>query len=151
MAKRTPPANNEELLRALGDLFDQVDAETPEEVDAMLREEGYDPSDLAATFRSIAEQALKASPYNWKNRALREMQMERDRLSAKKPSSPLSRPELIVAIQKQISKASLGPSLSAGIYHRNLEELTDEDLKSLLEELQFLTPSENDETQTPEE
>lgn len=50
---------DEELVQALVELFDDIPPpETPEEVDAILREEGYDPDEIAAYFRNVADKAL---------------------------------------------------------------------------------------------
>ena len=69
MDKRHPPATEEELVHANADLFNEVEPETPEEIDAVLREGGHDPDSIAARMKSIAECALARSPLNWRNRA----------------------------------------------------------------------------------
>jgi len=53
---------SEDLVRAFADLFDEVEPETPEEVDAALREAGYDPDQVAARMKAVAQEALKWPP-----------------------------------------------------------------------------------------
>jgi hypothetical protein len=79
MNKRRPPATEEELVHAFADLFDEVEPETPEEVDAVLREVGHDPDTIAARMKSIAERALARSPLN---RAQQELEAERSKLES---------------------------------------------------------------------
>lgn len=53
------------LVEAIDALFDQiVPPTTPEEIDAELREAGYDPDEVAERFRRVATDALARSPYN---------------------------------------------------------------------------------------
>ena len=50
---------SEDLVRAFADLFDEVEPETPEEVDVALREAGYDPDQVAARMKAVAQEALE--------------------------------------------------------------------------------------------
>jgi hypothetical protein len=61
MNTHRPPATEEELVHVFADLFDEVGPETPEEIDATLREEGHDPDTIAARMTSAAERALARS------------------------------------------------------------------------------------------
>ena len=47
------------LVTAFGSLFDGLEPETPEEIDAALREAGYDPDELGARIKAAADQALR--------------------------------------------------------------------------------------------
>lgn len=58
MLSRTPPTSDEELVRIFDHLFEQTEPETAEEVDAVLREAGYDPDELAARIDQVAQAAL---------------------------------------------------------------------------------------------
>lgn len=58
MSFRTPPRTDEELVRVFDHLFDQTEPQTPEEVDAVLREAGYDPDELATRMDEVAQAAL---------------------------------------------------------------------------------------------
>ena len=138
MRKRQPPTDNEELLDALADLFDEVEPSTPEEVDKVLREAGHDPDKVATKMKAMAERALAQSPLNWRNTARREMDEERARLDGFKPDLPESRTDLITAIRKLLASLQIDQGRLAAAHHRNFEEVTDEDLASLFVELSYL-------------
>lgn len=53
---------DEELLAAIILLLDGHPPETPEEIDAYLRAEGYDPDEVAARGKAIAEKAIANLP-----------------------------------------------------------------------------------------
>jgi hypothetical protein len=137
MNKRQPPATEEELVHAFADLFDEVGPETPEEIDAALREGGHDPDTVAARMKSIAERALARSPLNWRNRAQQELEAERSRLDNVTPILRRGRGEIIAAIQQLLSRLQAHQLAPAHAY-RNFDQATDEDLTSLLAELEYL-------------
>lgn len=134
MKKRRHVETSEDLVRAFANLFDEVAPETPEEIDAELCEAGYDPDKIGARMQAVAGQALANSPLNWRSRAQRELEDERARIAGFAATSLRSRAEVIVAI-KQLVAQSGGQMVYA---HRNLESETDEDLASLLAELEYL-------------
>jgi hypothetical protein len=137
MNKRRPPATEEELVHTFADLFDEVGPETPEEVDAILREGGHDPDTIAARMKSIAEHALARSPLNWRNRAQQELEAERTKLDRVTPVARHDRSEIIAAIQQLLSRLQAHQLAPAHAY-RNFDQATDEDLASLLAELEYL-------------
>ena len=47
-----------QLLRAFTTLFDAVEPNTPEEIDAVLLEAGYNPDDIATRMQAFADKAL---------------------------------------------------------------------------------------------
>lgn len=137
MENRKPPTTDAELMRAINKLFDEIEPESPEEIDAILQEAGYDPQQVAARMKAVADSVLATSPLDWRNRAPQRIQQERARLDSFVSSTPQSRADMVAAIQKLA--AGLGSNRSlAGAYHRNFEEASDEDLASLLAELEYL-------------
>jgi len=137
MNKRQPPATEEELVHAFADLFDEVGPDTSEEIDAVLREGGHDPDTIAARMKSIAERALSRSPLNWRNRAQQELEAERSKLDRVTPIVRRGREEIIAAIQQLLSRLQARQLAPAHAY-RNFDQATDEDLASLLAELEYL-------------
>lgn len=133
MNKRRSPQTDEELLQAFLDLFDEVVPDSPEDVDDFLRESGYDPEKVGARMQVVAKKALENSPLNWRNRAGHELRQVRDRLENFVPGLKEGRTEIITAIQELMVQHRL-----ATTNFRNLEEATEEDLASLLCELEFL-------------
>ncbi len=134
MKQRKQIETSAELVRAFADLFDEVVPETAEEIDAELRAAGYNPEEIGASMQIAAQQALAQSPLNWRNRAKRELEGERARIDKFTRPMLRGRAELIAAI-RQVLAQSGGHMAYA---HRNLELETDEDLATLLEELEYL-------------
>lgn len=83
MDKRKAPTTNKELLDALSELFQETEPETPEEVNVLLREAGYDPEQIAAKIKAAAERGLSESPLNWRNKT-QELEADKKRLSDRK-------------------------------------------------------------------
>jgi hypothetical protein len=137
MNKQQPPATEEELVHAYADLFNEVEPETPEEIDAVLREGGHDPDSIAARMKSTAERALARSPLNWRNRAQQELEAEKRKLDSVTPIMRRHRGEMITAIQQLLSRLHAHQLAPAHAY-RNFDQATDDDLASLLAELEYL-------------
>lgn len=124
----------EEFVRTFDEFLDEEDPMTPEEIDAQLREAGYDPEEVGARMQAVAERALAESPWNWRSRAQQELEDERVRIVHASAPSPLDKASLIAAITSLIAQSG-GQMVYA---HRNLESETEEDLASLLAELEYL-------------
>lgn len=137
MTKKKTLETSEEFVNALVDLFDEMGPETPEEVEAILREAGYDPVQLAADMQTFAEQALKNSPLNWRNRAQQELTAARSHFESTLSRVSRSRNELIGAIQQLIQQVG-GRQPQVFAHFRNFESASDDDLASMLEELEYL-------------
>ncbi len=138
MSERNPLKTDEELARALDELFDEIPPpKTPEEVDAVLREAGFDPHEVATRMEALAERALANSPLNWRNR---DQEMEEARTQLGRPSSipRRTRSEILTAIQQILTQLGGEQRELVTAHFRNLEQATDEDLASLLAELEFL-------------
>lgn len=133
MNRRRSPQTDEELVRSFLNLFDEVVPDSPEDVDEFLRESGYDPDDIGARIQAVAKKALKDSPLNWRKRAGHELRQVRDRLENFAPGQKEGRTEIITAIQEFVVQHGL-----ATANFRNMEQATEEDLASLLFELEFL-------------
>lgn len=134
MNKRTPIQTSEDLIHAFSELFDELEPETPEEVVSVLRDAGHDPDEVGARMKAVAEQALTESPLNWRRRAQRELETERNRIARLAVPASRSRVEIIAAIRQLVAQSGAQMAFA----HRNLESETDEDLSSLLVELEYL-------------
>lgn len=134
MKQRKQIETSAELVRAFADLFDEVTPETAEEIDAELRAAEYNPEEIGASMQIAVQRALAQSPLNWRNRAQRELEAERSRIDEFARPRLRSRAETIAAI-RQVLAQSGGHMAYA---HRNLELETDEDLATLLEEIEYL-------------
>lgn len=140
MSQDKTPETETELLRAILESFDAVESEASQDVqdiDETLRGVGLDPDDVARTMRAIAEQTMAASPFNWRNQTA-QMKDAQDRLQARRAARPSDRAGLLAVLQKYLGQNS--PQIQrVALAHRNLASLTDEDLVSLLDELEFLS------------
>ncbi len=136
MNSRKPPATEVELMHTLIELFNEVEPESEEEVDEVIREAGFDPKDVGTRIKKAANLALANSPLNWRNRG-QEIAKERSRLAAAKPERPASRAGLLAAIQEKLTQfGGNQPALMTA--YRNLDEATETDLASLLDQLDYL-------------
>lgn len=131
-----PPTTEADLLRAAADLFDAVEAESPEDADTVLRAAGLDPTAVASRILDAVRKAAEQSSLNWRNQE-QAMLRERSRLEAVGSPKATTRQNLIAAIQRL---ASVGGRRTQELIlaHRNLEQATDEDLATLLTELEYL-------------
>lgn len=130
------------LLDAVNQLFSEVEPETPEEIDEIIKAVGYEPNSFATRMESVAKRSAAESPLNWRNKARTELELERKRLEAYTASRKAIGNDLRARIQDLLSQFG-GRSNMAFAHHRNLDTASDEDLASLLEELEHLINDKN--------
>ena len=111
--------------------------ETPSyDVDQVLTEAGYKPDDVGKKFQVVANQSMARSPHNWRNRAHVDHEDAKAGLSKKdsieRPRR--SRSEILDAIHVLLSQQNLKVAFA----HRNFSDQTDEDLESLLDQLEYI-------------
>jgi len=141
MSTRKGPRTDRELVEAFEHLLYDHEPETPEEVDAFLRSEGLDPETIVANGRAFVQKALASSPLNWRSH-VSERQTAKEELAAHEVSPTLSRDDLLATVKKLLSGLSPQQIAQTGVRYRNLEEVTDDDLRSLLAELEYLNREE---------
>ena len=137
MNERRPPTTEDELIHAFTDLFNAVEPETPEEIQTTLRDAGYDPDSVAARMQAIAARAIENSPLNWRKRAQVELESEKARLEIIPSAQPGNRADIINFI-KQLLTGLSGQQFEHAAHFRNFDQATDEDLASLLADLEYL-------------
>ncbi len=140
MNKRKHIETERDLLDALETFFcGDLEHEPIANVNAELQALGFDPEDVVNRLGSYARKAIKDSPLNWRNKS-KEIELAREKFSnAYLPGIEiLDRNELIDTISRVLS--SLGSSKPNLIpsFNRNFNELTDNDLRSLVEQLNLL-------------
>lgn len=133
MANNTPSNDYEKLLNALDDLFSELLMKDIDEVDAILREAGYDPDEVGTSLEAAAKHAIAQSPSNWRNRARREIEDAQTRLNKISPPKH-TRSELMETIRRLLSTQQQ----PAAAHFRNFEKLTDADLEKMIAELEYL-------------
>lgn len=145
MNKRREPRTDQELMQAFEELFAEILPEMPDEVDATLREAGYDPDEVAVNMQDFATRIWNTSPLNWRNHAHQEIAQELSRLENFTTSPHATRSEIIATIQQLLTQIGGKQNLPAGIHFRNFEQASDDDLVSLLQELEYLATHRNEE------
>jgi hypothetical protein len=118
-------------------LFNELAPETPEEIQAALRAAGYAPEHVAAHMQAVADRTIAHSPFNWRHRARQEMAEESARRAALEPVLPRSRGDLLQAIRQLLTQIQ-GSAVELAAHFRNFDRATDEDLVSLLADLEYL-------------
>lgn len=130
---------NKTYKEYLSDLLSFLDAqeEIPTyDVEQILTDAGYKPDDIGKKFQAVANKSIAKSPYNWRTRAHVEHEdAKSDFLKKKSVEKPRrSRSELLDAIHALLSQQNL----KAALAHRNFSDQTDEDLESLLDQLEYI-------------
>lgn len=119
-----------DLLNAFNNLFADLDPETPEETDEIIRSAGIDPDTYAAKIEELAQTVLA-------KQARLQVENARQKYDNRKTSQLRNRQSLIQQIQEKMSQLSARNRM-AFAHHRNLESASDADLQSLLEDLLYL-------------
>jgi hypothetical protein len=146
VSKKKRIETNQDLVNVLADLFDEINENTDfseQELDEILHEAGYDPSEVAIKAQTVIEDALANSPLNWRNRAQQELEETRTRFQQMEINTPSDRVELLEAIQQILDQLG-GTHKQALAHFRNFESTSDEDLASMLVELRFLAETDEE-------
>jgi hypothetical protein len=125
-----------DYLSNLLSFLDAKEESSEYDVDQVLTDAGYKTDEVGKRFQFIANQSMARSPNNWRNRALiAHESAKKDYLqknSTKKTHR--SRSELMDAINILMTQQNL----KVAIAHRNFSNQTDEDLESLLNQLEYM-------------
>jgi hypothetical protein len=145
------PENEEELVVAFDELFDEIPIpETEEEIDDYLRAVGYDPDEVAAHYQTLVQEALAASPLNWRNQRER-LEQEQARLESTAATAPSNRVEILSAIEHLLSLVGGTQPVAAHFRSLDLEQVSDNDLAELLADLQYLVEQQSRNTDKDKE
>jgi|GraSoiStandDraft_41_1057321.scaffolds.fasta_scaffold876464_2 hypothetical protein len=136
---KKPPETYRAFVDRLADLFDQIPPEDIEEAEQELRDAGVDPEAIGQRMKNLAEQTLARSRLNWRAEAAAERRHALDKLTHFAARIPEARSGLEIAIREILERSPhLGNLPAVTAHFRNFAEATDEDLRSLLLELEFL-------------
>jgi hypothetical protein len=125
-----------ETARFLDNLTEFITGEDQQldEIMDSLRAQGVDPEESLRQFR----QTLSAHAPTWREKAARARADLAASFESQKARVHRTRTEIEREIRETMeSMRALGAPIEAGAYHRNFEEARDEDLESLLDDLQF--------------
>jgi ElaB/YqjD/DUF883 family membrane-anchored ribosome-binding protein len=128
--------NKEQLANLLSYMGNSNGENISYVVDKVLTDAGYKADEVGQRFREVANQSMAKSPHNWRNRAhAAQQRAKEDYLKTKHVERRFqSRTEIIDAINSLISQQNM----NVGFAHRNFSNQTDEDLESLLDQLEYL-------------
>jgi hypothetical protein len=131
----------------LSDLLSFMGAEKEEplyDVDQLLTEAGFNPGEVGKKFQMVANQSMAESPHNWRKSANVAYIQAREDYSKTKPMEKRhrSRAEILEAINSLVSQQNLKVSFA----HRNLSDQTDDDLESLLNQLEYIATHKSTDT-----
>jgi hypothetical protein len=142
MDKKRPIETEQDLINALEDFaYDVTEDESINGIDEELKILGYDPNLIGSKFQAMASQVLAASPLDWRNRARIEILKAREKLGLISRPDPklLEKASLIEAIQMALKSLGYTELALIPARYRNFEEATENDLVSMLQQLNFLS------------
>jgi hypothetical protein len=138
--KRSP----EELLRAIdqgesdADLA-AIEALSESALDAGIRAQGGDPDAIARRGAALAEELLaRRKRLGWQVKARADMEAARAKMATAPKTPPLPRSELLDRIEAARNDARLRAPVTAAFRKRGAEECSDDELRSLLDEIEML-------------
>jgi hypothetical protein len=134
--------NSANSATALEHVFDLIEDEllhaSGEELDEMLRAWGIDSSRASEVVATAFKGALRMNNRNRLRDARKQAEVEIDRLRATAGDAAGTREELIARITTLLAARNAANPKGVTLGHRNLNEYTDEDLRSLLIQLSTL-------------
>ena len=127
----------EEAERVLDQLADSIEAEEPAEIAANLKDSGHDLNDIAAQMKGAALAGVKAFQQQRLHHARQRYQESSAKIERRSRRLGGSSEELRRRFFSVLeSKPALRSALT--MQHRDLNELTDADIESALDELEML-------------
>ncbi len=142
MSKATPSG---ELLRRIAKLSSEAEWSAAETRDA-LSEAGVRAQDVTETIVHLVIRLKKESPFHWRVTAgaMRRELLERMQSRVRAETRDLRRNQLLDKVKEAMSRLPHAAADQYAVAFRNFEEATDDDLRSMLEELAILAELEED-------
>ncbi len=137
--------DSRELLRRISKL--SSDAEwTPDENQEVLAEAGIRATEVTERIVRLVERGKRESPLHWKTRAeaLRRSLLQRVHSSIAAEVAGLNRSQLFDKVQEAIRRLPDPVGQRYAVAFRKFEEATEDDLRSMLEELAVVAEMERD-------
>ncbi len=136
--------DSRELLRNISRLSSEAEW-TPGENRESLAEAGIRATDVIEPIVQLVERLKKESPLHWKARAaaMRRSLLEKVHSRITAEASGLSRSQLLDKVKQAIGCLPAGQKYAVAF--RKFEEATEDDLRSMLEELAIIAEIEKDE------
>jgi len=142
MPNKKPPENMSEFLDGLVDLFTDLPERATQELEEDLHEEGIDTEAFAQRVQMLVESRLQEQRLDWLEHARQGRTIELEKLKKVQPSKALVTFDEVKQKIKDVLAGRFGSSASeyvnAQLYHRNVNDVTENDLRSLLDDLERL-------------
>jgi len=136
---KKPPETYRAFLDRLEDLFDQSPPESIKDAQDELIDAGLNPDAIGERIKAVADRSLARARASWWAEAAAERRSALANITRFTTRIPDSRRDVEAAIRDILQQSpSLNDLPAISTHFRNFAEATDEDLKSLLVELEFL-------------
>lgn len=132
MSKASKSENRETIYKLTLAFNEAASVTTLEDADEILIASGKDPKEVGNNIEIFAQELLRKSPHNWRNRAKQAATSTVEEIKGLKPLKN-TRKQMEDAIEAVYARQ---PALS--VHHRNFSEASEEDLARLLAQLKYL-------------
>jgi hypothetical protein len=135
---------DEELLAAIqqaeaDDDLAEIEAMSPDELNASIRADGGDPEAIGARGAKLAEELLaRRKRLRWQAKAHGDMGRAFAKMQEAPRTPALPRAELLARIEAARVDARFRGSIAAAFRKRTADESTDDELRGLLDEIEML-------------
>lgn len=134
-----------ELLRRIARLSNEAEW-TPDEARQALHEAGIRPQEVTDSILQLVARLKKDSPFHWRNRAatIRRELLDKMQTRVRTETRGLTRPQLVDKVKEAIRRLPAPAADQYAVAFRKFEDATEDDLRSMLEELALLSDLENE-------
>ncbi len=134
MSGRKPDTG--ELLRRIAKLGIEA-SWTPEETREALSEAGVPPDDIATRILQLVTRLKRESKLHWRVKAqtMRQDLLEKVCAKGRAETAELTRPQLLQKLKRAMDRLPTPVAERYAVAFRKFEEATDEDLRSMLDEI----------------
>lgn len=145
MTEKEPIRSEVELAEAFDQLFNEIPSpQTQEEIDKYISDAGIDPDSFSLKIKKMVADAIEKSSLNWRNEANQtKIEKARTQLESIRDISEFDHSKLVSIVENAFARIKMANPQFSSIHYRNHSELSDEDLKSLLQELIYIADNEN--------
>jgi DNA-binding transcriptional MerR regulator len=128
-----------QLLQRIAKLSSEA-GRTVEETREVLSEAGADPDEITARVLQLVTRLKKESPFHWKAKANAKRQELLGNIKAKIAAevADLNRPQLLQKLTDAIRRLPSPAAAQYGVAFRRFEDATEEDLRSMIEEVAII-------------
>jgi hypothetical protein len=119
---------------------------TPDEARQALHEAGIRSQEVTDSILQLVTRLKKDSPFHWKNRAatIRRELLDKMQTRVRTETWGLTRPQLLDKVKETIRRLPAPAADQYAVAFRKFEDATEDDLRSMLEELALLSDLENE-------